>query len=91
MKIFSSSRKKPRIRVEIYSKPDCHLCEEAKAILKKAQGTYDFELSEIDIREDSQIYEEYKEKIPFIFINGKKAFKYRVDPESLARKLKYAG
>ena len=59
-------------------------------MLKEAQRTYGFELSEIDIREDRQIYEEYKEKIPFIFINGKRAFKYRIDREALTRKLRRA-
>ncbi len=81
------NRKKPKTRVEIYSKQDCHLCDDAKAILKKYQSRFAFELLEIDIAKDARLFSEFKEQIPVIFINGKKLFKYRIDEAKLIKKL----
>lgn len=81
------NRKKPKIKVEIYSKQDCHLCDDAKAILKKYQSRYAFDLVEIDITKDERLFSEFKEQIPVIFIDGKKLFKYRIDEVKLIKKL----
>ncbi len=78
------------IEVTIYSKPDCHLCEEAKAVLHRAQRQVPFALREINIEEDAEAYAAYKEQIPVIFVAGKKAFKYRVSEDELLRRLKRA-
>jgi len=80
------NRKKPKIKVEIYSKKDCHLCDDAKAILKKYQERYAFDLLEIDITKDERLFSEFKEQIPVIFIDGKKLFKYRIDEAKLIKK-----
>jgi len=64
------------------------LCDEAKAILLKTQQRFPFDLTEIDITRDARLYAEYKEQIPVIFIEGKKAFKYHIDEEKFIRKLK---
>ena len=78
-----SNNKKPPIRVEIYSKADCHLCEVAKSVLLDVRQTIPFELTQIDILSDRELFEIYKEQIPVVFVNGKKLFKYHVDPEKL--------
>ncbi len=77
---------KPKARVEIYSKPDCHLCDEAKAVLLRVRKRYPFELLEVDITQDGR-YDEFREQIPVIFVNERKAFKYRVDEREFIRKL----
>ena len=75
------------IQVEIYSKPGCHLCEEAKAVLERVRRSLPFDLREINIEESPAHHERFKEEIPVIFINGKKAFKFRVDEKALRRYL----
>jgi glutaredoxin len=67
------------VKITIYSKPDCHLCEEAKAILIKTG--VDFQ--EINIEEDADAYEKYKWEIPVVFIDGVKLFKGKVDERKL--------
>jgi glutaredoxin len=74
--------------VEIYSKANCHLCDEAKEIIKKVKKDTAFTLIEIDITKDSQIFEKYKYDIPVININGIIAFKYKVDEKEFRLKLK---
>lgn len=83
----SRNSKTQKIRVEIFSKRDCHLCDIAKATLVKVQEEIPFELQTIDITGDRELFSEYKEQIPVIFINGSKAFKYRVDENELRKRL----
>ncbi len=71
----------------IYSKPDCHLCDEIKAQLKKLQRRHRFELSEVNILEDPEALNRFKEEIPVVFINGRKAFKFHLDEQEFLRKL----
>ena len=86
MNLFKKKNRK--IKVEIYSKDDCHLCDEAKAVLLKVRDEFPFEFSDKDITRDEKIFAEFKEQIPIVFINGRKAFKFRVDEGDLRRKLK---
>ena len=75
------------IRVEVYTKRDCCLCEDVKATLLRVRRDIPFELREIDIESAPVLYEAYKERIPFIVIDGRPAFKYRVDEAALRRRL----
>jgi len=67
------------LKLTIYSKKDCHLCEEAKSVLAK----YPVEIEEIDIETDPQLFEKYRYEIPVIFLDDRKLFKYRVDEKKL--------
>ena len=75
------------IRVEVYTKRDCCLCEDVKATLLKVRHDIPFELREIDIESGSALYEAYKERIPLVVIDGRPAFKYYVAEEALRRRL----
>jgi glutaredoxin len=75
------------IRVEVYSKRDCCLCEDAKAALLEVRREIPFDLLEIDIESAPELYAAYKERIPLVLINGRLAFKFRVDETALRRRL----
>ncbi len=75
------------IEVLVYSKPGCHLCDEVKAQLLKLRASHPFELRETNILEDAASFDRYKEEIPVVMINGKKAFKYRLDEKEFVRRL----
>lgn len=74
--------------VIVYSKPDCCVCEEVKEKLRSLQQTHPFAWREINILEDADAYAKFKEEIPVVFVNGKKAFKYRVDEKEFVRRLR---
>jgi glutaredoxin len=74
-------------RITLYTKPDCHLCHEAKATLLALGRELAFELVEIDITTDTALYDAFCEEIPVGFLDGRKLFKYRVDPALLRRRL----
>ena len=76
------------MRLTIYSKPGCHLCDEMKAIVTQTiQHRTGIILEEIDISSDPSLLALYELEIPVLMIDGKKAAKYRVTEEELSRKL----
>lgn len=64
--------------VIFYTKPGCHLCEEAKGEIERAgrRDLYTFE--EIDILSDPALQRRYGTEIPVVVIDGTHAFKYRL-------------
>jgi glutaredoxin len=74
--------------VILYTRPGCHLCDEAKAVINEARTDAEFALEEVNIDEDPALSELYKYDIPVIFINGVKAFKHRVETQEFRRKLR---
>lgn len=57
----------------IYTKDDCHLCEEAKSKLKKLQGEFRLTIEEVDIATDPALYGQYKDVIPVVVVDGRTA------------------
>jgi glutaredoxin len=68
----------------LYSKPDCHLCEEALAALRALQRELDFELLERDITTDEALHRAYFERIPVVAVDGEELCEYFVE-EALVR------
>jgi glutaredoxin len=77
------------VRLTIYSKPGCHLCDEMKSLVHRiiAEQTNDraIALEEIDISSDSDLLDRYGLEIPVLFIDGKKVAKYRVSETELTQ------
>jgi glutaredoxin len=55
--------------VTFYTKAGCHLCEEARDMLEDIAALTQFNLTEIDIRNNPAIFEKYRYRIPVIIIN----------------------
>ena len=79
---------KKRATVILYTRPGCHLCEEAKASIHAARCDDELTLEEINIDLDPELRERYGDQIPVVFINQTKAFKHHVDPREFKRKLR---
>ncbi|HSP77997.1 MAG TPA: glutaredoxin family protein [Myxococcaceae bacterium] len=65
--------------VRIYSKPNCCLCEQAKAVLDRVRERIPFELLEEDIRGSPELFQRYRYDIPVVTIDGREAFRLRLD------------
>jgi len=76
------------IQIDIYSRPGCHLCDEAKEVVERVRARFPFSLRVINIETDPELEKSYGEQIPVVFINGNKAFKYHVDEAELEKKVK---
>ena len=73
--------------VVVYSRKGCHLCEIVKESLEKLERRGGFTWREIDVDTDSEMRRLYTDEVPVVFIDGRKAFKYRMDEQEFLRKL----
>ena len=70
----------------LYSKPDCHLCDEMKAVVRRVlRSRSNISLEEIDISNDPALLERYGLEIPVLIIDGRKVAKYRITEAELTR------
>ncbi len=72
----------------VYSKPGCHLCEEALRTLTHLQAQTPFTLEEINIEDDPKLFAEYGEQIPVILFNSEFLSEYIVDEDQVRKRLK---
>ena len=72
-------------KVTFYTKAGCHLCEDARAMLDDIAAQTEFELTEIDIRSNPAIFEEYRYRIPVIIIDATTVVEGRIAYSDLAR------
>src|SRR5258706_14670179 len=73
------------VQVTFYTKAGCHLCEEARDMLDDIAAQTTFELTEIDIRSDNEIFERYRYRIPVIIIEDDTILEGRIEYRELAR------
>ncbi len=71
----------------LYGRPECHLCDEMKAIVAPLAREFGCNLRQIDISGQPDLEARYGTEIPVLMINGRKAFKYRVTERELRRRL----
>ena len=74
--------------VTLYSRPGCHLCEEAKAQLAPLLQEFGARLTEINIDADPELRARYDYDVPVIFLGARKVAKHRVDAGQLRRQLR---
>jgi glutaredoxin len=73
--------------VVVYSRKGCHLCDIVKKTLTQIQGDAEFQWREVDIDAAPQLRQKYNDEVPVVFIDGRKAFKYRMDVRQFLRAL----
>ena len=74
-------------RVTVYHAAGCHLCERALELVGRVREELPFELEQIDITGDPELEQRYREWLPVVEIDGRRAFVYYVDEAALRRKL----
>jgi len=77
--------------VTLYSRPGCCLCDDMKAIVAEVQADMAFTVTEIDISTQPELEARFSQDIPVLFINDRKAFKYRLTAGALRRRLHRSG
>jgi glutaredoxin len=75
------------VEVVLYTGAGCGLCGEALRVLELQREPLGFELRVVDITGDAELEGRYREQIPVVEVNGRKAFKYQVDPAELRRRV----
>jgi hypothetical protein len=66
----------------------CTLCERALEVVEEARSELGFDLDVVAIDGDDELESRYRELIPVVEIDGRRAFTYFVDPRALRRRLR---
>ncbi len=71
------------MKLTLYGKAGCCLCDEAKAAVAEVREDIPFDFEEVDISLDPRLHREYGERIPVVDVNGEEAFELGVDAAAL--------
>lgn len=75
-------------RVQLLTKPGCHLCDDARAVVSAVCADLGEAVDEVDISSQPDLLDQYREQIPVIFVDGAQHDFWRVDPDRLRRALR---
>jgi glutaredoxin len=74
-------------RVTLYTKPGCHLCDDARAVVQRVCAALGETYVEVDVRSDPVLSRRYAEEIPVTLVDGAQHDFWRVDPVRLRKAL----
>ena len=75
------------LEVTLYTRPGCHLCDEAKWRIEPLLAEFGARLREVNIDADPELHERYNLDVPVIFLADRKIAKHRIDPSQFRRQL----
>jgi glutaredoxin len=75
------------LRITLYGRKECCLCDDMKKIVAQVISGTAIEVQEIDVDSSPALQQEFGNEVPVLFINGRKAFKYRVGARELKERL----
>ncbi|GAB3195515.1 hypothetical protein GCM10027062_02680 [Nocardioides hungaricus] len=70
-------------RVVLYSRPGCHLCDDARAVIERVCADLGEEYVELSVDDDPVLRERYGEEIPVTLVDGRQHDFWRVDEPRL--------
>jgi hypothetical protein len=74
-------------RVTLYSRPGCHLCDDARAVIERVCAALGETYDEVSILDDPALLERYAEEIPVTLVDGRQHDFWRVDEGRLCTAL----
>ena len=75
------------MRVILYTKPGCHLCDEMKEEILRAGCADLYTLEVVNIESNPDLRALYRNEIPVLLIDGVEAFRHRLRTEDLKARL----
>jgi glutaredoxin len=78
------------LKVVLYTKMDCGLCEDAEAMLRRARRRIGFDLERVYIDNDKELGQLYGDRVPVVTVDGKEVASAPVDEASLMAALSQA-
>ena len=76
------------MKVVLYTRPGCHLCDDAMVVLQRVRRQIPFALETVNIAGDQALESLYRHHIPVVTIDGEEAFRHRVDETTLRARLR---
>ncbi|HEY3264175.1 MAG TPA: glutaredoxin family protein [Actinomycetota bacterium] len=69
--------------VRMYSRPGCHLCDEAREMILALRARVPFAFEEVDVSGDDELELAYGIRIPVVLVDAEERFEIAVDEEEL--------
>ena len=76
-----------RKQINFYTRPGCHLCEDALRVLQELRGEFKFSLTIVDISNSEDLVARYGNDLPVAVLDGRRIFKHRTERTALQRLL----
>jgi glutaredoxin len=76
-----------KTEILVYTRQHCCLCEKMKQVVHPIAQKHFVPVKEIDVDGSPELKDKYTNEVPVLFINGRKAFKYRVTARALEARL----
>jgi hypothetical protein len=77
------------LRLELYTRPGCHLGNDLRAICERLAGEIAFEFTEVNIEDDPVVQTRFEREIPILFVDGRLVVRYRTSERELRRILNW--
>ena len=75
------------IELILYTRNDCELCREMEEMIAAELPKFDARIQRIEIDGDPDLEARFGTEVPVLFVNDRKAFKYRCTPKELGKRL----
>jgi glutaredoxin len=69
--------------VVLYTRPGCHLCDDARQVVEAVCAELGESYREVDITTSPELLDRYREEIPVTLVDGRQHDFWRVDPTRL--------
>jgi glutaredoxin len=70
-------------RITLYTRPGCHLCDDARAVIEGVCADLGESFEEVDISADDELEDRFGEDVPVAFVDGRQHDFWRVDETRL--------
>lgn len=81
--LFQRSRLGHHLYFVLYTRPGCHLCEDARLLLQREQKRYQFLLEVVNLEAQVELIEQFGDQVPVVTINGQVRFRGGINPALL--------
>jgi glutaredoxin len=86
--VSAASERATTIELTLYTRDDCELCREMEALIDAEIANLPAKLERVVIDGDPELEERFGREVPVLFVNQRKAFKYRLTARELKKRLR---
>ena len=77
------------LRLELYTRPGCHLGNDLRAVCERLAGEIAFEFTEVNVEEDPTLHARFAREVPILVVDGRLAVRFRTSERELRRILNW--
>lgn len=78
-----------RLRLELYTRPSCHLGNDLRAICERLADEVPLALAEVNVETDAALEARYGREVPVLLVEGRRVVRFRTSERELRRILRW--